>query len=216
MNWCTHLDFGTSRVGQTGASCVRLRALKSYFPQGFLCPNLVGQHHDRDGVQLFKVRFSSFFPFDLCDQVRSEQDWPPGGNVWHLLCHALWSNIICKGGLKRKYQLKFLDLEINQREKFNGWIFSLGERRRSFPVTRMTSVNWVKGKQWSWMILETKWIEWQNKNHRKGFSDTDIRKLNTLYNCKGYPQVSPCNHYKGIVSPSNGNKSLDRWEAQDP
>merc|ERR1712008_97097 len=24
---------------------------------------------------------------------------------------------------------------------------------------------------------------------RKGFSDTDIRKLNTLYKCKGYPQV---------------------------
>jgi len=25
---------------------------------------------------------------------------------------------------------------------------------------------------------------------RKGFSDTDIRKLNTLYQCKGYPQTS--------------------------
>ena len=25
---------------------------------------------------------------------------------------------------------------------------------------------------------------------RKGFSDTDIRKLNTLYKCKGYPQVA--------------------------
>ena len=26
-------------------------------------------------------------------------------------------------------------------------------------------------------------------HNRKGFSDTDIRKLNTLYKCKGYPQV---------------------------
>ena len=25
---------------------------------------------------------------------------------------------------------------------------------------------------------------------RNGFSDTDVRKINTLYNCRGYPQVS--------------------------
>ena len=47
-------------------------------------------------------------------------------------------------------------------------------------------------------------IALRRKKHRKGFSDTDIRKLNTLYNCKGYPQVSLYNHNKGIVSPSNG------------
>ena len=48
---------------------------------------------------------------------------------------------------------------------------------------------------------------------RKGFSDTDIRKLNTLYKCKGYPQVSA---HIAKTQESFQNKSFLRSEARDP
>ena len=170
-----------------------------------------------------KWDFPRFFPFDLCDQVRSEQDWPPGGNVWHLLCHALWSNFICKGG---KENISFENLRFGDKSEreINGWIFSLGERRRSFPVTRMTSVNWVKGKRWSYdMILETKKMNDRTKTTGRDSPTQTSGSWTPSTTARATPRSHPVNHYKGIVSPSNGipkecphNKWLDRWEAQDP
>jgi len=61
---------------------------------------------------------------------------------------------------------------------------------------------------------------------RKGFSDTDIRKLNTLYKCKGYPQVGGSGSItvtpKPTIKPEpvkvtceDGHKHCDYWAKND-
>jgi len=61
---------------------------------------------------------------------------------------------------------------------------------------------------------------------RKGFSDTDIRKLNTLYKCKGYPQVGGSGSITVTPKPTSkpdpvkvtcedGHKHCDYWAKND-
>jgi len=62
---------------------------------------------------------------------------------------------------------------------------------------------------------------------RKGFSDTDIRKLNTLYKCKGYPQVGGSGPIVVTVKPTSkpvvkpekpcedGHQYCDYWAKND-